>query len=191
MLQPASFSISRLSSTNGNSRSSASIRPSVDLPAPRKPMSAIRRDRAGASSLRGGVAPRSSEAATRTRRSVASSRSESISRSISHSGERVVTSPRTSASEHCSARVTLRRMRIEAFPTPYSRLARCRSDTPVARASALRVRPRRALSALTRSPSAARNGSFRSSAVSIVAGAAISASAGEGARSFDKIFARP
>ena len=83
---------------------------------------------------------------------------------MSHSGDWVVTSPTSSASEHCSARATCRRTRIEALPTPYSRLAKCRSETPVARASALRVRPRRTRKALARSPSAARNGSLRSSA---------------------------
>src|SRR6185437_639780 len=60
-------------------------------------------------------------------------------------------------------------MRIEALPTPYSRLARCRSETPVARASALRLRPRRSRNALARSPSAARKGSLRSAAASIAA----------------------
>ena len=83
-----------------------------------------------------------------------------ISRKLSHSGDWVVTSPRISASEHCSARDTCKRTRIEALPTPYSRLARCRSETPVARAKALRVRPRRTRSALARSPSARRNGSL-------------------------------
>ena len=41
---------------------------------------------------------------------------------------------------------------------PYSRLARCRSETPDAAATDLRVRPRRARSRRTRSPRARRNG---------------------------------
>ena len=41
-LQPATRSISALSSTNGSLRSAASRRPSVDLPAPRSPISATR-----------------------------------------------------------------------------------------------------------------------------------------------------
>ena len=49
MLQPAMRSISRLSSTNGSSSASARRRPSVDLPAPRSPISAMRRPRAGSS----------------------------------------------------------------------------------------------------------------------------------------------
>ena len=151
--------MSRLSSTNGNSRSSASMWPRVDLPAPRRPISAIREERVGASSLRGGPPPTRSMAARRTRRSVASSQAPSVSRSMSHSGVWVVTSPTSSASEHCSAWATCKSTRIEALPTPYSRLARCRSETPVARASALRVRPRRTRRPLARRPSAARNGS--------------------------------
>src|SRR6202020_2683338 len=68
------------------------------------------------------------------------------------------------AREHGSARATCKRTRIEALPTPYSRLAKCRSETPVARASALRVNPRRVRKAFARSPSAAKNGSLVSSA---------------------------
>jgi hypothetical protein len=65
MLQPANFSISRLSSTNGKPRSSASIWPSVDLPAPRRPISATR---AGARRIAlAPPVPSSSPTATRTR----------------------------------------------------------------------------------------------------------------------------
>ena len=46
--------------------------------------------------------------------------------------------------------------RIEALPTPYSRLARWRSETPAAVRDRLRVRPRRARSSRTRSPRASR-----------------------------------
>ena len=149
----------------GKSRSSASMRPSVDLPAPRNPIRATRKER-GLASLRGSV-PKSSPTATLTRRRVASSRLSSISRKRSHSGDRVVTSPRSSVKEHCSARVTCNRTRIEALPTPYSRLARCRSDTSVACASALRVMPRRARKDRTRSPSAIRNGSLSRPAATV------------------------
>ena len=48
MLQPAMRSTSRLSSTNGTSSASASCRPRVDLPAPRRPTRAMRRPRAPA-----------------------------------------------------------------------------------------------------------------------------------------------
>jgi hypothetical protein len=41
-VQPANFSISPDSSMKGNCRSSASLRPSVDLPPPRRPISAMR-----------------------------------------------------------------------------------------------------------------------------------------------------
>ena len=84
----------------------------------------------------------------------------SSSRIISHSGELVVTSPTSSASAQSSAVATCCSTRIEALPTPYSRLARWRSETPDASATALRVRPRRARSRRTRSPSATRNGAL-------------------------------
>ena len=177
-MQPAIVSISRVSSTNGKSRSSASMRPSVDLPAPRRPMSAMRDER-GRASPRPASVPSSSPTATRTRRSVASSRFSSMSRRRSHSGECVVTSPRSSAKEQWSARVTCNRTRIEALPTPYSRLARCRSETSVACASALRVMPRRARKARTRSPSAIRNGSLRSVSVSLPRDGGMLAGGGE------------
>ena len=54
----------------------------------------------------------------------------SSSRSISHSGELVVTSPTSSASVQSSAVATCCSTRIDALPTPYSRLARWRSETP-------------------------------------------------------------
>ena len=102
MLQPASFSISRLSSTKGTSRSSASIWPSVDLPAPRSPISATR----GLRSALPPPVPSNSPMAMRARRSVASSRCSSSSRISSHSGDSVVKSPFSSASEHCKAPAT-------------------------------------------------------------------------------------
>ncbi|CQR29211.1 hypothetical protein THICB1_140045 [Thiomonas arsenitoxydans] len=154
MLQPANCSISRLSSTKGNPRSSASICPRVDLPAPRSPMRATRELRPALSP----PVPSISPTAARTRCRVASSRCSSSSRSSSHSGEEVVTSPINSARLHCSAWATCSRTRMDAFPTPLSRLARWRSETSEAMATALRVRPRRARRARTRSPSAIRKG---------------------------------
>ena len=157
MPQPASLSISRLSSRNGKSRSSASIRPSVDLPAPRRPIRAIREARPGTTSP--AALPSRSPSAMRARCSVASSRLANRSRRSSHSG---VASSRSSAKRHWRPRVTCNRTRMDALPTPLSRLARWRSETSVASASALRVIPRRARKTRTRSPSALRNGSFRS-----------------------------
>ena len=120
-------------------RSSASIGPSVVLPAPRKPTSAIRLPRPSAA-----CESNISANATRARRRSASSRRSRSSRISSHSGEDAVTSPSNSASEHCSAVATCCSTRIDALPMPYSRFARCRSDTLAACATALRVRPRRA-----------------------------------------------
>ncbi len=156
MLQPANFSISRLSSTNGNPRSSASICPSADLPAPRRPISATR-------VLHSGVAapvPSTSPMATRTWRNLASSRFSSSSRISSHSGLEVVTSPSNSINEHCKALATCNSTRMEALPSPYSRLAKCRSETSAAAATARRVMPRRARKPRTRSPSCTRKGFF-------------------------------
>ena len=166
MLQPANFSISRLSSTKAKPSSSASIRPSVLLPAPRRPTSAIR----GLC-----VVPRAcplpvpsiSATATRTRCSVVSSRLSSSSRSSSHSGFEVVMSPVSSARLHCKAPATCNSTRMLALPTPYSRLARWRSLTSAASATALRVMPRRARKPRTRSPSATRNGFFSSAAAGL------------------------
>ena len=138
------------------------MRPSVDLPAPRRPTSAMRPRRDGSSPS----VPSTSASARRARRNSASLRPASSSRRLSHSGVPVVTSPISSASGQCSAPATWCSTRIDALPMPYSRLARCRSDTPAACATALRVRPRRARASRTRSPSAARKGFFSSSAAS-------------------------
>jgi hypothetical protein len=88
-------------------------------------------------------------------------------------------------------------------------LAKCRSETPVARASALRVNPRRVRKAFARSPSAARNGSLGSSRISLAAvllaptdrsagvfslgprGAVRPAAVGEDDMVFDKVRAHP
>ncbi|MNT27569.1 hypothetical protein D3C72_1632060 [compost metagenome] len=145
---------------NGISRSSPSIWPSVDLPAPRSPTSAMRRCRAGSTE----AVPSISPSATRTRRRSASLRCSSSSRISSHSGELVVTSPTSSASEQCSAPATCCSTRIDALPMPYSRFARWRSDTSADRATALRVRPRCARRLRTRSPSATSSGFLASPA---------------------------
>ena len=172
MLQPATFSISRLNSTKGRSRSSASSWPSVDLPAPRRPTSAMRPPRARSPP----GWPSSSVSAMRARRSSTSLRCSSSSRISSHSGLLVVTSPSSSASGHCNALATCCSTRIDALPMPYSRLAKCRSDTSAASAACLRVRPRRARSVRTRSPSASSSGFLASSvpsAASIVVPSAL------------------
>ena len=128
--------------------------PSVDLPAPRKPINATR----GLKVVLPPPVPSSSPMATRTFCKVASSRCSSISRIISHSGEEVVTSPISSLTVHCRALATCNSTSTEALPRPYSILARWRSDTSAARARALRVMPRRARKALTRPPKATKNG---------------------------------
>ena len=155
MLQPANFSISRLNSTKAKPKSSAKSCPSVDLPAPRRPINATRGLRAAFPP----PVPNNSPTATRTRCSVASSRCSSNSRNINHSGDEVVTSPINSAKEHWSAPATCKSTKIEALPVPYSRLAKCRSDTSAMLATAFRVRPRRERNARTRSPKAVKNGS--------------------------------
>jgi hypothetical protein len=72
---------------------------------------------------------------------------------ISHSVLLVVSSPTSSATGQCKAWATCWSTRIEALPTPYSRLARCRSETPAAWAAARRVIPWRARRLRTRCPS--------------------------------------
>ena len=150
----------RLSSMNGTSSSRASNGPSVDLPAPRRPTSAMRR------CLAASLCPplSSSCSARRARRSSGSLRCSSSSRISSHSGDCVVKSPTSSASEQCRAWATCCSTRMEALPVPYSRLARWRSDTSAATATALRVRPRCARRLRTRSPSATSRGFLGSSA---------------------------
>ena len=153
---PASRSITRSTSTNGMARSSASILPRVDLPAPRRPISATRPVRDGS----GGPAPNSSVSARRARASAASSRPRSRRSICDHSGDAEMSSPTSSAIEHCNAPASCRSSMTEALPCPVSRFARCRSEMPAACASALRVMPRRARSARTRSPRLDRNGSL-------------------------------
>ncbi len=137
----------------GKPKSSASICPKVDLPAPRKPTKAML-------VLRVADAPSSTmpASAMRARRNVASSRCSNSSRISSHSGDWVVTSPNNSASELCSACATCHSSKMETLPSPYSKFARCRSDTPAVWAKALRVMPRRARKERTRSPKADRKG---------------------------------
>jgi hypothetical protein len=73
--------------------------PSVDLPAPRRPMSAMRPSRP----LSAGVAPSASASALRARASAASSRPRSISRMRVHSPSVADSSPTSSAIEQPSA----------------------------------------------------------------------------------------
>ncbi len=133
-LQPATRSISRFSSTNGtlervgqqaaerrlagaaqaDQRDAAARAPRRRRPVPNssasaEPRAPQRRRRRGRAAARGSAAIRAS------RRDVA----EQL-------GER-----------QSSAAATWRRTRIEALPTPYSRFARCRSETPDASASDL------------------------------------------------------
>ena len=180
-LQPASVSISRLSSTNGKLRSSASIRPSVDFPAPRRPIKAIRDERTGASSWRGAPPPMSSKVARRTRRSVVSSRSASISRSMSHSGDRVVTSPTSSARRALKRTSHLQEDRIERCPLhnpdwpSAGRKRRSRGRGPFEDQSPTHAQSFRG------SPNAAENGSLASPAVWIAVGSSPVPTAGSAA----------
>ncbi len=156
--QPANFSISRQSSTKGTPRSSASMRPSVDLPAPRRPTSAMRR-----ASRRAASSPRPCPAVRRWRRAPGATSprcSPPASRGAQPLGRSRRGSPINSANGHCNARATWSSTRIEALPEPYSRLARWRSDTRQPRDRPFRVMPRRSAWSRTRSPRPARKGFF-------------------------------
>ena len=156
MLQPAMRSTSRLSSTNGMSRASASCWPRVDLPAPRRPTRAMRRPRAAGAAVAEHAGERQPGAA---QLGVAACRAAARAASATPASWWSCRRPARRASSRARS-ATCCSTRIEALPMPYSRLARCRSETPEAAATDLRVRPRRARSRRTRSPRARRKGSL-------------------------------
>ncbi len=128
------------------------------MPAPRNPINAMRVRRPDAPD----ACPNNRDSATRARCSSPSLRSRSRSRISAASGDASGRASTRSASGQSSAMATCRSTRIDALPTPDSRFARWRSDTPASAASARRVMPRRARSVRTVSPSAVRNGSLPS-----------------------------
>jgi hypothetical protein len=93
-----------------------------------------------------------------------------------HSGELVLMSPNSSAKEHCKACETCSKTKTDTLPVPYSKLAKCRSDTSAANATALRVMPFRERKLRTRSPSAIKNGLLKGSSDSPTSTNAVDAS---------------
>ena len=160
MLQPATARSRGSSSTNGSSSSSASMRPSVDLPAPRRPISAMRgaarRSCAGvaeqlATARRARDATSASLAAAQQLADHAAIRASCVGHVADQLGERAVERagdlPQQPGSTRCR-----RRIRDSRGGAP-----KRRRSAPAPCASC----PRRARSARTRSPRAARKGSLR------------------------------
>ena len=142
----------------------ANCLPKLDLPAPRKPMSAMRWRREFSLAGESNSSPNKVRALANS----TSVRSRRISRIINQSGEEAVSSPVISASEQFSTELNCRKNCIDAFPTPDSTLATWRSETSAICAKALRVRPRRARKSLRRSPREIKKGSLSRSSESLV-----------------------
>ena len=146
MLVPASRSISRSSSIKGSPRWAASWAPRVDLPAPRKPIRAIRRSRPGES-----FKPKVLPSSVCTCSSWLSSSPPSMPCTRASAGR--VASCSSSRMAMFSARATACSELIDTLPLPLSTSARKRSLRPESVANCLRVMPRRARQARTRTPS--------------------------------------
>ena len=152
MLAPYSSSTRRSSSMKGQPRRWASMRPSVDLPAPRRPTSAMRRARS--------ALPARMTCASISLASAGNSPSGSCmtrSRMASSAAVRAPDSGKSAEIGRSRACAIACRTLADGLPAPLSICARYRSEVSDACANWRRVMPRLARWRRTSSPIAARN----------------------------------